>query len=165
MTTSGSVGRVRSLRVVLAVTATAAATTLLLSGCRASTEAAGDDTTAVVLQPIAGSDRFTVTLTQDAVDRLGIRTAMVRAVSGAGAGVAAGVSKSVPYAAVVYDSDGSTWTYTVVEGTSYVRAALKIASIEGDTAYLTSGPPTGTPVVVVGAPELLGAEYQIAGEE
>jgi len=71
----------------------------------------------------------------------------------------------VPYAAVVYDSDGSTWAYIEAAPRTYVRRAIVVDSIVGGTAYLRSGPPVGTPVVVVGAPELLGAEYQIAGEE
>ena len=53
----------------------------------------------------------------------------------------------------------------MVKADTYVRKAITVDSIVGDTAYLTKGPPAGTQVVVVGAPELLGAEYEIAGEE
>ncbi len=162
MTTRRSITRTRA-RAALVVLAVLAAA--VLSGCRSSNEATGDDAAPVTLKAVEGTNRYQVTLSQDAVDRLGLRTDTVHAVTAGSAGVPADVRASVPYAAVVYDSDGSTWAYTVVETDSYVRAAIGIASIQGDTAYLTSGPPAGTPVVVLGAPELLGAEYQIAGEE
>jgi hypothetical protein len=42
---------------------------------------------------------------------------------------------------------------------------LEINSITGKTVLLKSGPPVGTQVVVVGAPELVGAEAGISGEE
>jgi hypothetical protein len=138
---------------------------IVLSGCQGASEAAGDDQEPVTLQAVEGTDRYQVTLTQNAVDRLGLRTDTVHVVAAGTAGAPADARTSIPYAAVVYDADGSTWAYTVVENDSYVRSAIGIASVEGDTAYLTSGPSTGTPVVVVGAPELLGAEYHIAGEE
>ena len=47
----------------------------------------------------------------------------------------------------------------------YVREPIRIASVQGGTAVLTMAPPDGTSVVTVGAPLLLGAEAQIAGEE
>jgi hypothetical protein len=162
MTTGRPTTKART-RAVLALLAVLAVCTL--SGCRAGVEAAGDDASPVTLEAVTGTDRYQVTLTQEAIDRIGIRTATVGAVAAGSAGATKGVLARVPYAAVVYDSDGSTWAYTVVGTDSYVRTALGITAIEGDTAYLTAGPPVGTPVVVVGAPELLGAEYQIAGEE
>ena len=42
---------------------------------------------------------------------------------------------------------------------------IEISSITGKTVQLKSGPPVGTQVVVVGAPELVGAEAGISGEE
>jgi len=42
--------------------------------------------------------------------------------------------------------------------------AVRIGVRDGDEVLLRSGPPPGTPVVTVGAPELLGAEYGV-GEE
>jgi hypothetical protein len=160
MRTGRSITKAGALLTVLAVLAAT-----LLTGCRGSDEAAGDDQSPVTLKAVTGTDRYQVTLSPEAVDRIGIKTDTVHAVTAKAAGVPKGVNASVPYAAVVYGADGSTWAYTVVETDSYVRSALKIASIAGDTAYLTSGPAKGTAVVVVGAPELLGAEYEIAGEE
>jgi hypothetical protein len=65
----------------------------------------------------------------------------------------------------VYDSDGSTWTYATAAPRTYLREPIVVERIDGDAAILTRGPAVGTAVVVVGAPELLGAEYQISGEE
>jgi hypothetical protein len=44
-----------------------------------------------------------------------------------------------------------------------VRSAIDVASIEGDRALLTSGPPVGTTVVTVGVAELYGAETGVGG--
>jgi hypothetical protein len=46
-----------------------------------------------------------------------------------------------------------------------VRQRITVRAIEGSTAVLTSGPAAGSAVVTVGAPELLGTEYNISGEE
>lgn len=143
-------------------------TAALLVGCRGPTEAVGDDQPPVDLQRVSGTDLYQVTLSEHALDRLGIKTAAVQTAapgSASAAGSATGVRATIPYAAIVYDNDGSTWAYTVVKRATYLRKAITVDSIVGDTAYLTTGPPTGTQVVVVGAPELLGAEYEISGEE
>jgi hypothetical protein len=65
----------------------------------------------------------------------------------------------------VYDTDGSTWTYVESAPRTFVRDRITVASIDGPTAVLASGPAPGAQVVTVGAPELLGAEYDISGEE
>ena len=69
-----------------------------------------------------------------------------------------------PYAAVLYDPSGETWVYTSPGRLAFVRAPIRIDRIVGDRAFLSSGPPAGTDVVTVGAPELLGVEYEV-GEE
>ncbi len=65
----------------------------------------------------------------------------------------------------MYDTDGSTWTYVEATGRTFVRNRVSIAAIDGRTAILTTGPAVGAQVVTVGAPELLGTEYDISGEE
>jgi hypothetical protein len=47
---------------------------------------------------------------------------------------------------------------------TFVRAPIKVAEIQGDTAVLSKGPPEGTEVVTVGGEELLGTEFAIEGE-
>jgi hypothetical protein len=65
---------------------------------------------------------------------------------------------AISYAAVVYDPDGGTFTYTNPRPLVYVRHKIVVDDIEDDLAYLRRGPPVGTRVVTVGAGELLGVE-------
>ena len=95
-----------------------------------------------------------LTLSAKAAERLGIATG---AVSAAGAGTA------IPYSALVYDKAGKTWVYTNPEGRNYVRQAIEVQRIEGDLAYLSSGPPVGTAVVTVGTAELWGVDTGVGG--
>ncbi|SEL66343.1 hypothetical protein [Streptacidiphilus jiangxiensis] len=70
----------------------------------------------------------------------------------------------VPITAIIYDPDGVPWVYVPDGGHAYTRHAITIARYDGDTVALGAGPTAGTPVVVVGAAELLGVEYGV-GEE
>lgn len=94
-----------------------------------------------------GTDRSRVTLTEKARDRLGIATAQVAA-----------SPFSMPYAALLYEIDGSTWVYTNPESLMYVRHRVEVDQIEGDRVMLLNGPPPGTAIVITGAAELLGVE-------
>jgi hypothetical protein len=135
----------------LALTATAA-----LTGCSSSSDGA-EPQSPVTLKAVPGTDRFEVTLSEQAQERLGLATAT------AGRD---GTRTTIPYAAVIYDSEGGTWVYTPAAAAhTFRRTAITVTSIDGDTAVLGDGPAVGTPVVVVGSPELLGAEAQIAGEQ
>lgn len=133
----------------------AAATGLLVAAC--GTASGQVEQAPATLKPVAGSRVQQVQLSAPAVHRIGIVTQPVR--------VAAGRHTEIPYSAVVYDTDGSTWTYVEAAGRTFVRHRISIAAIDGRTAILTRGPAVGTQVVTVGAPELLGTEYDISGEE
>jgi hypothetical protein len=109
-----------------------------------------------VVEAIAGSELSRITLTADAARRLDIKTAPAQNETVNGA-----TRPMIPYAAVIYDAEGKTWAYTNPSGLVYVRQAITVESIEGDRAILSAGPPAGTAVVVVGASELLGAEYGV----
>ena len=76
-----------------------------------------------------------------------------------------GAHEVIPYSAVVYDTDGSAWTYVNIAARTYVRQPITVAAISDDTALLSAGPSVGARVVTVGAAELLGTEYSISGEE
>jgi len=120
----------------------------------------------VHLQPVTGTDLDRVTLTAEAVRKLGVRTAAVQdavmpALEDAGA---AAPETTVPVDAVIYDKEGNTWVYVVKGPRTYERQAVTIDRVDGDTAVLRSGLASGTQVVVVGAQELLGAELGVAGE-
>jgi hypothetical protein len=120
-----------------------------LSGC-VSTQAvtaAGTDEPAKV-EPVPGTSLHKLVLTEAAVGRVGIKTETVTA-------------KGIPLAAVVYDKDGATWTYTNPDPSTYVRAAVTLGAVDGDVAALRQGPAAGTAVVTVGAAELLGTEFGV----
>jgi hypothetical protein len=119
------------------------------------------------VEPVQGTDLSRVTLSRAAAERLGIQTTQVRAERVAAPGQPASTAtthKVVPYAAVLYDEQGDTWTFTNPGPLSYLRAHIRIDRIEGDTAVLSEGPPVGTTVVTVGAAELLGTELGVGGE-
>ena len=100
------------------------------------------------LEVIEGSDFQRVILTEKAAQRLDIQTTTV------GGNV-------IPYAAVLYGLDGETWAYTNPEPLVFVRQSIVIDRIEGDSAFLSEGPDTGTAVVIIGVAELYGAEVGV----
>ena len=65
---------------------------------------------------------------------------------------------TAPYGALLYDRNGKTWAYTNPQPLVYVRSPVVVDYIKEGVVYLKEGPPVGTPVVVVGASELLGIE-------
>jgi predicted small secreted protein len=97
-----------------------------------------------------------VTLSEGAQKRLSIQTAPV---------TAAGPALVMPYSALVYEPDGSSWAYVQTEPLTYQREKVAISNIVGDQAQLTSGPKAGSLVVTQGAAELVGVETGIDGEE
>jgi hypothetical protein len=142
--------------------ATLALITLGATGCSeagASNEPPTTDT-AVTVESAGEDQPARLTVSERGVERLGLRTEPVRAVSGQ-----PGVTEAVSYSAVVYDADGKSWAYSSPSPRTYIRVPLEINSITGRTVLLKSGPPVGTRIVVVGAPELVGAESGISGEE
>lgn len=135
--------------------AVAVAVALLAAGCGSSKDNSGaaPEAPPAVVEPIKGTDLSRVTLSADAARRLGIRTAPVLA--------GAGHRTVIPYAAVLYDAGGGTFTYTSPRPRVFVRHAIRVIRIDGDRALLAAGPPAGTPVVTVGSQELYGSEYDV----
>jgi hypothetical protein len=70
------------------------------------------------------------------------------------------LQRIIPYAAVLYDPHGNTWTYTNPEPLVFVRHRIDVEFIEGDRAVLREGPAAGTAVVTAGAAELFGVEHK-----
>ena len=128
--------------------AAGAGAVLALAGCAAIAGETTPEDPAQVEQ-IPGSEVSKLTLTEDAVDRLGIKTEPLGA--------------TIPLSAVFYDKDGKTWTFTNPEPRVYIRQPVTIGSVTGQAVTLQSGPPPGTAVVTVGGAELLGAEYGVEG--
>ena len=146
-------GSMRSvtLRFVLAASALVA-----VAGCQEQKVGGVVHEPAVVIEAIPGADVERLSLSPDAMRRLGIATAPVLALDDG--------TLAVPYAAVVYDAHGQAWAYTTPEDRVFVRQPLTIGEIVDERhALLTEGPPAGTPVVVVGSAELWGAENGVGG--
>ena len=116
--------------VLAALALTAGAFTL--TGCGQATAADGvAGPEPAVKEEIGDTEISTLTLTPEAVDRLGLMTVEVE--GGAG-------GLTVAYAALIYDHDGDTWVYTNPEPEVFVRAAVEVDRIDGDTAHLTEDP-------------------------
>ena len=149
------------LRGLAATAAALAAITLSVSGCSeagASNEENPD--TAVTVETAEEGQPASITVSERAEQRLGLRTEPVRPLTGQ-----AGATEVISYSAVVYDADGKPWAYSAPSPRTYIRVPIVISSIAGKAVQLKSGPPVGTQVVVVGVPELVGAEAGISGEE
>lgn len=129
----------------------------LLAACGPKA-ATAHDVQPATLVPIPGSSLHRVVLTPEAVGRLAIATTPVVRAAGPGGLL------QIPETAIVYDPEGRPWTYTVPAPRTYLRVAVVVDSTVNGQVLLRSGPPAGTPVVDVAAPELLGAEYGV-GEE
>jgi hypothetical protein len=139
------------------------------------------------LEHLGPSHVPTVVLSQLGMQRIGIQTAPVSALPGApapkpfvrvvrigrhlerqivhpAAPLRTGPTAMVPYAALVYESDGTPAVYTQSSPGVYARATLSVAYISGDNVFLNLGPPPGTRVVTVGAEELLGVENGVGAK-
>jgi hypothetical protein len=134
----------------------------MLTGCGAAS--ARSDPPPAVVKDVPGAAVKELLLTGQAIHRLGIATQPVRVATVTLDG-RSGPHKVIPYSAVLYDNDGSTWTYVNIAARAFLRQRIDVGGIDGSTAVLASGPAVGAAVVTVGAPELLGIEYDISGEE
>lgn len=121
---------------------------LLLSGCGSKADAS-QKVNPVTLEPIDGTDFQRLILTEKAAERLGIQTTQVD-------------GEKIPYAAVIYDTEGNTWVYTNPEPLTYVRAPILVDRVEGDQAILSQEMDPQVDVVIVGVSELYGAETGVS---
>jgi hypothetical protein len=64
----------------------------------------------------------------------------------------------VPFQALLYEPDGRTVVYTRTGTYTYTRQFVTVAAINGNQVLVSAGLPAGTPVVTVGAEELLGVQ-------
>jgi len=100
-----------------------------------------------------------ITLVDEAAKRIDIQTGDVKDVDVNGA-----KQKVMPYAALLYDTEGETWTFTNAEPLKFVRQKIKVDRIDGDKVILAQGPAAGTKVVTVGVAELYGSEEEFEEE-
>ena len=105
------------------------------------------------VKPVKGTDDIQqVTFTAIAAKRADVRTASVQA---------SGPLTSIPYAALIYNEEGDTYTYVSPKPLVYVREPIDVDRIAGDRVVLKHGPPTGTAVVTTGAAEVYSAEFGV----
>lgn len=97
-----------------------------------------------------GSQR--VSFTAEGARRIGLRTAAVRR---------GGKRQVVPYAALLYDTEGKTYVYTSPKPLQYVRDEVTVTRIADDRVLVSGGPPPGTRIVTVGATEVYGTELEV----
>ena len=136
-----------------------AAAGLALAGCQTSasgSEAEEAIAAAASVEESSDGEPALVHLTEESVARLGVETTEVTGEAG---------DLAIPYAAVVYDAGGDTWTFVELEPGTYQRASITIRPVDGDDVRLSDGPEPGTPVVTVAAAELVGVEAGISGGE
>jgi hypothetical protein len=133
------------------------AATLLLSACGQQAPAAVSKSKPATVEKIAGSNLSRVVLTDEAAQRIDLRTELV------GDALEGGTTRRfMPYTAIIYDKAGDTWAYTpAAEPRTFVRERVSVDSIKGNVAYLRDGPAVGTHVVTVGQAELYGAEIGV----
>ena len=131
-----------------------------LTGCKGTAVAtAEEDVTPAKVEHLQGDEPTRVTLTEDAAKRLDLQTSVVQSMVANGS-----TRKAVPYAAVLYDTEGNTWTYVNPEPLVFVRHRITVDYIDGEVAVLSDGPATGSAVVIVGAEELYGSELEFEEE-
>jgi hypothetical protein len=101
-----------------------------------------------------------ITLTDEAMERIGLETAEVKAQTGAD-GTA---QRAVPFASLIYDPEGATFVYVNDAHAQFMRAPVTVVRINGDEVLLSDGPPAGDTVVTVGAAQLYGVESDFEEE-
>ena len=123
---------------------------IALSACGSSAPAGEEAHSPASVEPIKGTDLKRITLTPAGAAGIGIRTAPVRK--------GPRRLETIPYSAVMYGPEGNAYTYESPKRLTFVRHPIVIDHLTANLAYLRSGPAPGTPVVTVGAAELLGNE-------
>ncbi len=133
---------------------------LSVAGCADAPAATAKKVEPATVEAIDGTAVKKLTLTDKAVERLALTTVAVANVAAAD-NAAAGAQLTMPYSALLYLPDGTTFAYTNPEGHVYIRETVEVAEIAGDQALLVSGPAAGTNVVTTGGTELWGLEFGI----
>jgi hypothetical protein len=133
---------------------------LLISACgQAPADTATEENHAVTVEQLDGQDPTRETLTEDAAKRLDIQTAAAHDAELNGA-----KRTVIPYAAIIYDTEGATWVYLNPEPLTFVRHPVAVDDIKGDQAFLSDALPADSAVVTVGVAELYGAESEFDEE-
>jgi hypothetical protein len=125
---------------------------LALSGCT-QVEEFESESSPTSVKPLKGQEDIQqVTFTADAARRAGLRTATVHS---------SGRETSIPYAALIYNEEGNTYTYVSRTPLVFVRTRIGVDHIANGRVVLRHGPQTGTQVVTTGAAEVYSAEFGV----
>jgi len=124
---------------------------LMLAACAADPASTSHEALPAVLEQVPGSEIRSITLTEEAAERIGVELATVPSRP----------PTTLPYSALLYDPSGGTWVYTCPEPLTYMREPVTVDAIDGGEMTLTRGPSPGTEIVTVGVAELYGAELGI----
>jgi hypothetical protein len=130
-----------------------------LPSCRKMEVAEETETSPATVEHVDGDGPAKVTLTADAAKRLDVQTTPIQESSVNGT-----PQKVMPYAALLYDTEGNTWAFVNLQELTYVREPVKVNRIDGDNVLLAEGPASGTKVVTVGVAELYGSEIEFEEE-
>ncbi len=129
-------------------------TCILLFGCSEEIKNKEAEHPAEV-EEIEGTEFSTITLTDKAIERIGLQTAVVSEM------LQSPLRLVVPYSAIIYDPKGQPWVYTNPQPRTFVRYKVNVDYINGEKAYLLEGPPAGTVVAKIGVAELYGTEFKV----
>ena len=140
----------RHRRVVL-VALSLLALTLALSSCTEVEEFESSYEPSSVTA-IEGSEIGLLTFTAEAARRAGVQLGTVTGREG---------HREIPYAALIYDDEGETYTYVSPRPLQYLRTAIAVRRIANGRVLLARGPPVGAKVVTVGAAEVYSAEFGV----
>jgi hypothetical protein len=136
----------------LALALVAGALSLALAGCTQVEEFESTNEPTSV-KPVKGQEDIQqVTFTADAARRVALRSDTVRT---------SGAETSIPYAALIYNEEGNTYTYVSRKPLVFVRVPIGIDHIAHGKVFLRRGPPAGTRVVTTGAAEVYSAEFGV----
>ncbi len=132
---------------------------LPLASCKKTETAEEEIESPAKVEHLAGDQPARITLTEDAVKRIDLKTSPIAEADEQGA-----KTKTMPYSALLYDTQGDTWIYANPQPLTYVREHVQVKRIDGDQAILAQGPAVGTQIVSVGAAELYGSEQEFEEE-
>lgn len=136
----------------LVLTLFVVAAAVMLAACSTAAEGISSGDEPVVVEEVEGTELSRLTLSESAAERLDIQTVLVEAAS---------EGSVVPSAAVIIDPDGVYWVYANPDPFVFLRHEIRPVVEEGGQAFFVEGPEVGTAVVVIGVPELYGAEFGI----
>jgi len=135
-----------------------------LAACTGIADATKEDTSPAKVEAIDGSKQKRITLRPEAAKRIGLKTEPILDAAGSpaasqafGAAFAAGKT-TMPYGALIYHADGTTYAYTATQPLTFTRVPVTVASIKTGIVALSAGPAVGTEIVTVGTAELHGLE-------